>query len=436
MRDNAIPPAHLPILDLEGGPEEQGAEHGRILRAQIARNVAIYERRFAVEAGLDAAVVRRRATAYMDSIAARSPSFAAGLRGLAAGSGEDLERIVALNVRYEILYDGFAHPPGGGGSTAGGNAGGNAGGRSSGDTVGGRTSGGCTAVAVPPARSRDGRLILGQNWDWIPDVAGAVLRTREPDGTTTLSYTEAGILGGKIGMNSHGIALAINGLISVDDDWSRLGPPFHQRCWEILRSKNLDEASRAALATPRSCSANYMIAFLPARIVNIETAPNAERAREAGKEFAVHANHFVQPEEIGVVEPADLERLGSCRRQVRMERLLTERGRIGLDNVELFLRDHGGGVPPASVPPAAIVARTAAQRSISRVIPVAGDAICRHPDPAAPKDERYATVASIVMDPAAGRMRIAAGPPCMNIYRDVMMGDREADPPPPPSPRR
>ncbi len=53
------------------------------------------------------------------------------------------------------------------------------------------------------------------------------------DGLRTLSFTEAGIFGGKIGLNSAGLGLTVNGLTTTDDDWSRLSKPFHVRCYEI-----------------------------------------------------------------------------------------------------------------------------------------------------------------------------------------------------------
>ena len=72
---------------------------------------------------------------------------------MAAGSGHDLLDLLVLNLRYELLYYQY-------GVCA----------------IGGAD--GCTAFAVLPAASANGHLLLGQNWDWIPEVKGAVLFTR------------------------------------------------------------------------------------------------------------------------------------------------------------------------------------------------------------------------------------------------------------------
>src|SRR5207249_7584708 len=55
----------------------------------------------------------------------------------------------------------------------------------------------------------------------IPQVEGLFLKIRPETGPQVLCFTEAGVVGGKIGMNSEGIGLAINGLVSNRDNWER-----------------------------------------------------------------------------------------------------------------------------------------------------------------------------------------------------------------------
>src|SRR5207248_6340613 len=162
---------------------------------------------------------------------------------------------------------------------------------------------GCTSFGVLPEAAANGHLLLGENWDWIPEVLGAVLHTREPDGLETLSFTEAGIVGGKIGLNSSGLGLAINGLLSTADDWSRLQSPFHLRCFDILRQRSFEAAKAIVTSTPRACSTNFLIAQTPDHVVDVEAAPESVRELGAIGGCAVHANHFLDPEQLEVVEP-------------------------------------------------------------------------------------------------------------------------------------
>ena len=192
----------LPVLNLSGTPYEQGVQHGCELREHIAHNIQVYFERFEGQGGISRQEVVARSAKYGEAIAIQNPDYFASLRGVADGSGFSLDHLLALNVRYEILYYQLSAKA---------------------------MADGCTAFAVLPAASANGHLLMGQNWDWIPQVQGAVLHTTETNGLETISFTEAGIVGGKIGLNSAGLGLAVNGLHSTEDDWSRLSKPFHVR---------------------------------------------------------------------------------------------------------------------------------------------------------------------------------------------------------------
>lgn len=354
----------LPLLQLDGAPYEQGARHGEVLRERIAHNLAVYFRRFSEEVGLSRAAVLARAARYAGAIEAGNPAYFAGMRGIADGGGFDFGEIVALNVRYEILYYQFGLLATGG-------------------------TDGCTAFAVTPEASANGHLLLGETWDWIPEVRGAIVRTVEPDGLATLSFTEAGIFGGKIGLNSAGLGLAVNGLTTTADDWSRLGTPFHVRCYEILRARDLDAATAGLTGAGRAYSANFLIAQAPDRVVDVEAAPDGvRRLRPAGGRL-VHTNHFLDPGALGVVEPPVEDNPHSYRRLARLQGLLAGAGPVTVEALHGFLRDHEGW--PYS--------------------------ICHHPDPAEPPEERYATVTAVVMDLHARTLDASDGPPCENPYR-------------------
>lgn len=347
----------FPFLQLEGDPYSQGLTQGQQLGPQIGHNLEVYFRRFEVEGKLRREAVLERSERYLNAISSQNPDYFAGMQGLADGGGFDLLEIGALNVRYEIFYHQFAHEP----------------------------PQGCTAFAVLPGSSADGSLWMGQNWDWIMDVKGALLHTRHPDGLETLSFTEAGIFGGKIGLNSQGLGLCINGLVSADDHWARLGKPFHLRTYEVLRSHTLEEAIAKATAEPRSGSANFLIAQ-GEQAVDLETAPSALIRLEG--ERLVHANHFIEPEKYGVrLSPVEwLDR--SNHRHHRLEALIAG-GKPGLEDFQAALAD-GEGHPYA---------------------------VCRYPSPEEfEMGEPYQTVASVIMNLNTREMWVSDGPPDQNPY--------------------
>ena len=353
----------LPVVHLDGSAFDQGRQHGLALAEQIAHNLEVYYERFLREGKLEPAEARARATRFLSVI--EGHPYADALAGLAAGADLDPLDLLVLNVRYELLYYQYTAC-----------------------AIG--QPDGCTSFAILPSASADGHLLLGQNWDWIPDVRGAVLHTREPDGLETLSFTEAGILGGKIGLNSAGLGLTINGLLSTVDDWSRLVPPFHVRCYDVLRSTRLQDAVNLVTQQPRACSANFLLAQTPDQAVDIEAAPDIARTLgPSDSALIVHTNHFVDPAQLGIVEPDAERRPHSYQRLARCNALLADRTPVSVGDLEAVLRDHDNHP----------------------------DGICRHENFEDPPEEWCITVTSAIMDLEERTLRLTDGPPCEHLYQ-------------------
>ena len=353
----------LPVVKLTGDPFDQGRQHGLALRAQIGHNLAVYYDRFAREAQLQPDQVRERASLYVPLLRDRCSEYFEALRGMAETADQDLIDLVMLNVRYELLYYQYSVLP-----------------------VGGPD--GCTSFALLPQASANGHLLIGENWDWIPEVAGAILHTTADSGLQTLSFTEAGIVGGKVGLNSAGLGLAINGLLSTDDDWARLEKPFHVRCYEILRAARFEDALRIVTDTPRACSANFVLAQTPDRATDIEAAPGSSCSFGAVHGVVVHTNHFLEPTHLGVEEPSSERRPQSYTRLARIRELIDARRPLSVADVQTCLCDHD------NYP----------------------DSVCRHVHPDDPPEEACPTVVSIVMDLEERTLWLSAGPPCEHVY--------------------
>lgn len=360
----------LPVVYLTGTAYEQGVQHGQALQAQIAHNLAVYFARFEQETGLPKPEVLNRASRYAGAIAGQNRAYFDGMRGVSDGSGFPLEEIAALQVRYEILYYQF------------------------GKNAESEDVDGCTAFAVLPEASANGHLLVGQNWDWIPQVSGAVLHTTDPGGLQTLAFTEAGIVGGKIGFSSAGIALAINGMMSTEDDWSTLAKPFHVRCYEILRAPDFDAAVAVVTSESRACSTNFLIAQTPDKAVDIEASPNKLRMLECERGCLVHSNNFTNPEEIGVAEPPNPKREFSKSRRSRLGDLLSQHTKISIKDIQADLQDH------LRYP----------------------YGICRHAAVGIePPQNHYITVTSVIMDVTAQTLMLTDGVPCENPFQTVAL---------------
>lgn len=364
----------LPVLELEGTPYEQGLTHGRLARELIAKNLEIYFYRFERETRLPKFEVLRRAELYLRVIEKLAPQYAEAMRGIAEGSNRELLEIAALNARYELIYSEETKkaltPPYGRGA-------------------GGESHDGCTSFTVLPTKTANGNLLLAENWDWIPEVQGLVLKIREPGIPKILCFTEAGIVGGKIGLNSLGLGLAINGLNSEHDNWALLAKPFHVRCWEILHCSDFEQAVHVVTEGKRSVSANFLVAQTPDRVIDLEAAPTGVNKVFPQDSWLAHTNHFLNLQAVGLTRQIHTSKRPSTeQRLARVQHLLRTSSQISLERAIEILRDHNDF--PYS--------------------------LCRHPDEAFPPEERYASVISVIMDLHEKTLLIASGPPCQHEY--------------------
>ncbi len=369
----------LPVLNLKGSPYQIGYNHGKKARPEIEHNLEVYFRRFKSETELSHDVAVSRAAKFLEVINKVSPEYAETMKGVAVGSRQEILDITALNVRYELMYSQFSK-------------------------IGLKPmpkTFGCTAFAALPTAVDNGHLIMAQNWDWIPEVKGLFLKVRNANGPDVLSFTEAGVVGGKIGLNSEGVGLLINGIVSSKDDWARLKKPFHVRCWEILRSKTLRGAVKVVAEGQRNCSANFILGQQKTiglgTVVDIESAPKAVCELGPDRGALAHTNHFSNPRILGVKQVLDEERLSTLQRYRRIQKLLDGTVRTGqklnLVAAQNMLRDHHGR--PESV--------------------------CRHSNLKLPEYERYETVVSVIIDLHSRKLWATIGSPCSSEYQSMAL---------------
>lgn len=344
--------AAFPLIDLAGPPHERGVAYGAQAADRIARGVEVYADLFAL------AELEQRARRYFAALEAYDGGYAEELRGIAEGAAQPLEAIIALNARTELGgWDSVAPP-----------------------------AEECTAALAMPERT-GGALLHGQNWDWRPACVetSVVLRIRSDTGPDILTLCEAGQLA-RHGLNSEGIALTANGLQTADEGHEGgICSPFIRR--RILEARSLAGAIGVLLGSPRSASHNIMLSHSggpdASEAVNLETTPRTAYWSYPEAGLLTHGNHFKSPLALAAVEDVGLLRHPeSLLRDKRTHDHLDRAGRaIGVDSFKRAFADRYG----------------------------APDSVCR--SPARRTDGSVsATVASLVMDAAAGRMWIAPAP--------------------------
>lgn len=363
----------FPFLRISGQPRERGRQYGRLARERIELSLSIYDRAFEKK-GIPWSEVRRRARAFMPRIAAYDATLLDEIEGIAEGADLEVERIVAINARTELLYGAAPSAP----SPE-------------------EQAEGCTAALALPSVTADGKLIHGQNWDWISDCAhsAVVVRIDCGDGNPFLSFMEAGMLA-RAGFNAAGIALTGNFLAS-DRDRGRDGVPIPLLRRRILRSKDLGAAVGEVYLAPRAFSNNLMISHVAGVALDLETSPDEVFWLKPAEGLLVHSNHFKTESARAKVRDVGLEvSPDSLYRDDRVQELLAaHRGHIDVEHFKAAFRDDFG-LPKA---------------------------VCRIPTPG-PGGTESATVATIIMKPAAGRMWIAPQPYAGGEFTEYSLHDR------------
>ncbi|MEE9593576.1 MAG: C45 family peptidase [Thermoplasmata archaeon] len=369
---------NLVHVEMEGSPWDIGYAHGSQVPAQIRHNLDLYFHRFEAEWGLPKVEVLRRAQQYETVVAEADRGYLEAVRGLAEGAGLPEQEILALNLRYEIVYSASA--------------------QRGKDQAGDRLPSGCTSLALLPHRTRGAHLLMAQNWDWLPGIEAIVVRYRMDGGPTVLAFTEAGIVGPKIGLNSAGLGLLINGMLSDKDSWERLGVPFHVRCWQILQAETVEDAAHVVRDSPGSCSANFVLGQALgnyAQILDLESSPVGTAERTPTEGILTHANHFHDPDALGIWQPLIYEITSTFERQDRIDKLLPREGgeELTIADIQAMLQDHEN----------------------------APKSLCRHPMTEMPEEQRYQTVVSVIMDVDERRFLVAHGPPCETAYEEFSL---------------
>lgn len=341
-------------------PHARGVEFGSRFGAEIARTVAAYRRLFAALAvePFDVDLGGERA---WHAIGALAPVAAEEISGLSLGSGVPLHEIAALNTRTELLA-----------------------------VAGPRAVNECSSVVS----LRQGQApIAVQTWDWYDAMSDNWLRWQipYPDGRVVSTVTEFGVLG-KIGVNSHGVAVLFNMLHHADDATQppdqTVGFPLHLLSRHILEtSRSTADAVAAARSVRTSASSSLTVVDAAGTAVSIELFPGGTGLVEPENGMLARTNHFVS----GEGRQGCLARTIGPGSQIRRDKILTsfESGAPGsaCDIIEA-MHDHDD---------------------------VGG--ICAHPDQDVEPPLRHATLATITIGGDPASLEVSSGGPCSRPAR-------------------
>ena len=353
----------IPLIISEGDSFTRGLHLGRSETERVTHTIKAYMEIFAQTSRLNRNAVLTHAERFIPSIASYAPHLLEEMRGIAKGAGRDLREIIAINARTELMYGVTQRPE-------------------------------CTSIGISTAASSDGNIRVAQNWDWRPSLAGSLIlwALRRDDGPDLLTLTEAGMVG-KIGINSSGLAMCINLLMS-DTDHGGPAVPMHIILRHILeKAHSVEEALLIIGTTERCTSCFHMLADRSGALAGVEATPAGQHVLRTTSGVLTHTNHCVSPD-LFIHDSNAREYPETLARGERTQSLATTR-MIDERYLHSMLADHE--TSPGS--------------------------ICLHIEAGVPLVENYESIASIIFNLTAGTVDIAEGPPCEYPYHRLSLND-------------
>ncbi|MFC9498332.1 C45 family autoproteolytic acyltransferase/hydolase [Streptomyces sp. NPDC056982] len=347
----ARPAERLHVEIASSDPFARGAARGERLSDTIPGGIAAYDRLFRL-GGIGPQQVRDDAERALDTIDAFRPRARAEIEGIAHGAGVDVWRIAALNARTEILARSATVPPG------------------ECSTIVRRTRGAAGTVDT-----------FGiQTWDWHVEL-NPYWHTLESRGGThdVVGLTEHGILG-KIGINSAGLALHFNILGHRRDGVG--GVPMHVLAAVVLEEAgSVAEAVEIVRGAPIASSGSFAL-FDTSEAVLLDLSPEGVFAVESDRGTLVRTNHFLTPalaagEKTWLYQPDSGERYDLIRKRLTPTALPQSPD----DLVGLLVSGEGEA------------------------------ALTCLPDMNLPEGQRWASLATVILEPATSTARILDGTP-------------------------
>lgn len=312
-------------LELSGSPYEMGMKHGKTYhddihmftedRVELSQNIDWTGRNLSREA------VIALAEACVDEHRAYAPDLMDELQGMADVTGLSLAELVINNGFTDFIDVVY-----------------NVGDITKQAVTPRYASDNCTAFLVPNDRTPDKHGFFGQTWD-MHDTATpyVILIDGKPDNAPNfLAFTITGCVG-MIGMNSEGIAVGINNLMSTD---GQIGVTWPFVIRKILQQDNLDDALDCLTSAKLAGAHNYMLMDKQGEGYNVEAMSTSIHVETLNQDTIAHTNHCLIDKNLEVSrERKPASQHSSENRLNRAYDLLAE-GDVTVDDLIELTRDE------------------------------------------------------------------------------------------------
>ncbi len=352
----AARPAHRLALQINStDPAQRGAQRAEQLGDGLVRAFETYQRFFTL-GGISETRVRSMAERALEDINTFSPALAREIVGTAVGAGLEHWQLAALNARTEILAASKVTGPGE-----------------------------CSTIVRNTGGSNP-RIFGTQTWDWHVELA-EFWHTQQVRGAkhNFAGITEHGILS-KIGINDAGLALHFNILGHQQDGVG--GIPMHVLSAYVLQNAgSVAEAIELVRSCPIASSGSFALFDRQSTALLEITPVGVFEVPQLAEGLHLRTNHFLTEtpkaqEKNWLYQPDSSQRFD-------------------------FLAKRLGADLPGTP-----------EEAFASMCTATGEpAVTCIPDMTLPMGQRWASLATVIMDPAAGTARVLDGTPAEGQLR-------------------
>lgn len=347
------------IIEASGTPYEIGFKHGSLAKEKVLGSIETYKIMFKQWSSLDWEEAKIRSSKYVKFVEEADPDLIEEVRGVADGAGVSFEDIMTLNARSEVVF--AQH----------------------------KTLDGCTAFSCTPEATKNGHVLIGQNWDWKEQAIDnlIILKIKQRSKPDIFMVTEAGIIG-KIGFNSTGLGVCLNALVVAGEP---NGIPLHFVLRRILDSPSINSALDKINTQRNAGPGNYLMAYPDGCSLTVEKTPEAWDYLYNDTGILVHTNHIISKNlQLRIKDDGPVRLPDTIIRYHMMQKMMNnENGNITVDYIKSCLRSH-------------------------HQFP---EGICHHVNVKAAPSNQFTTAFSIIMDINTSEVWLTLGPPCESEYQ-------------------
>jgi predicted choloylglycine hydrolase len=264
------------VLELCGTPFQIGEQHGCTLRKEIGELVVLWKTQLQKQFEQDPGHLIKRflnETDFVSAIERHTPNLLDEVHGIAHGSNQSFETMLAFQFMDEIwLHGGDA-----------------------GASFPSLLSEKCTCVGSSHSRG----TVIAQNMDLeaFRDGYQIVLRLKlllsNESWTEQLVLSQPGFIG-LTGLNDYGVALVVNALPQLQYDKKGLPVAFVVR--GILQQQSVTRASAFIREVPHASGQNYILGSSDSELVQLEACSTVVVSVPFEGCSLVHTNHPLTPE--------------------------------------------------------------------------------------------------------------------------------------------